>query len=126
MDARLQKAQRLFREIEDLKQSGTPPALLFKLREMAQLREERALELLDMDNPDGWIDLFTAITAWGHAGARSEAGRLVSCGRQYAAALTDGRQGIEDELVELEQWLNSLPSAAADSARRDVLPVLGE
>ena len=40
------------------------PAALPQLLEMARLHEERACELLQAGDPDGWTDLFAAVTAW--------------------------------------------------------------
>lgn len=108
MDPRVVQAQQLFWEIEALRrqQPGQPPVA--KLTQMAQLHQARALELLQKGDADGWTDLYAAVTAWGEAGARTEAEHLLSVGRQLAAGRAQGRANVEGQLNELEQWLNGL------------------
>jgi hypothetical protein len=108
MDPRVEKAQQLFWEISVLRQQGAQRATLQKLTRMSRLHEERALELLSSSNADGWTDLYAAITAWGEAGARSEADRLLHKGREMAAWFRPGQENIEKELDQLEAWLDSL------------------
>jgi hypothetical protein len=121
MDPRFERAQQLFFEVLNLRQKGQPETVRLKFAEMARLHQERALELLDAGNLDGWMDLFAAITAWGEAGHRSEADRLVEAGRRFASACGDGRENLEGELRQYELWLDSLlphlPLPAANGAQ---------
>src|SRR5688572_9508088 len=107
MDSRLVQAQQLFWEVEDLRrqQPGQPPVA--QLTRMAQLHQERALELLNKGNADGWTDFWAAVTAWGEARAQKEAEHLLAAGRQFAAGLRQGRESVDVQLNELEQWLFS-------------------
>jgi hypothetical protein len=111
MDPRVERAQQLFWEVEALRKNGVCPAALPQLLEMARLHEERARELLQVGDVDGWTDLFAAITAWGEARQRGETERLLAVGRGFAAALGSGKAKVEEELCQLEAWLDLLPFA---------------
>jgi hypothetical protein len=111
MDPRVKRAQQLFWEIEALREKGVYPAALPKLLEMAQLHEGQARELLRAGNPDGWTDLFAAVTARGAARQRTEAKRLLTAGHEFAAALNQDEANIVAELSQLKVWLDSLPPA---------------
>ena len=76
-----------------------------KLTQMAQLPQERALDLLRQGDADGWTDLEAAVTAWGEAGAKTEAEHVLDVGRQFAAALAHGRANVEGQLNEREKNL---------------------
>jgi hypothetical protein len=109
MDPRVERAQQLFWEIEAVRKKGVYPAALPQLLEMAWLHEDRARELLQAGDPDGWTDLFAAVTARGEARQRAEADRLLTAGREFAASLNqDGANAVE-ELRQLKAWLDSLP-----------------
>ncbi len=119
MDLRVEKAQRLLWEIEALKSlqhQRATRAVLPQLREMAALHRERALELLPSGDAEGWTDLFAAVTAWGEAGARSEAEQLLETGRQLARSFSQGQENIVQQLNDLEAWLDEFR----------VVPSLGE
>ena len=108
MDPRVERAQVLLCQIDDLRVRGAgEAAVLLRLREMAALHEERGRELLSGNVPGGWTDLFAAITAWAEAGSRRRAEDLLSEGRQRAGRLHEGRENIEAELDDLERWLGS-------------------
>jgi hypothetical protein len=111
MDPRVERAQQLFWEIEALRKKGGGAAMLPQLVEMARLHEERARELLQTGDPEGWPDLFAAVTAWGEARRRSDADRALAAGRGFAPSLGDEKAGVENELRRLEEWLDSLPAA---------------
>lgn len=109
MDERLWQAQAVYAEIQELERQPDRQALPAKFAALAGLREERALTLLKAGRDDGWVDLFTAVTAWGRAGAKAEAKRLLTKGRRLAARLGRGRENVEAELRELGSWLDQLP-----------------
>src|SRR5438445_741722 len=109
MDARLRRAQELYAQIQELERQEDRQAIPAKFATLANLREERALALLEAGQADGWIDLFTAITAWAHAGAEPKARRLLARGRRLAKSLEIGRGNVEIELGELKDWLDQLP-----------------
>jgi len=108
MDPRIEEAQRLYWEIEQLRQRDAKRAIPPKLHQMARLHEERADELLRARDPDGWIDLYAAITAWGEAGSSGDAKRLIQIGLGFAASFPDGRNNVEQQLEELKNWLPSI------------------
>jgi hypothetical protein len=108
MDARVEQAQRLFWEISLLRQYGAARAALPKLTEMARLHEKRAIELLDQADSDGWIDFYAAITAWGEAGQKADADRLLQEGHRRAIQFPYGRENIDQQLNALRAWLNDL------------------
>jgi hypothetical protein len=108
MDLRVKEAQRLYWEIEQLRQHGAKRAALPKLHQIARLHEERAIELLCARDPDGWIDLYSAISAWGEAGAHSDAVGLIHRGFKFAALFPSGQKNIEQQLQELRSWLTSI------------------
>jgi len=109
MDSRVQEAQRLKWEIDLLHQQGADRTALPLRRKMAELHEDRAKELLSARDPDGWIDLYAAITAWGKAGMKGDAYRLITQGRQTISSFTEGRKNLEEALGELQDWLDALP-----------------
>jgi len=111
MDPRVKRAQQLFWEIEAIRKRGVYPAAIPQLLEMARLSEERARELLQAGDPNGWTDLFAAVTARGEAGQRAEADRLLNTGSELAAALNQGGANVVEELSQLKAWLDSLPLA---------------
>jgi hypothetical protein len=108
MDPRIERAQQLYWEITRLTDLGAHRKRHSKLIEMAQVHEERALELLEEGDPDGWVDLFAAVTAWAKAGCREDANRLVSAGRSTASQFGSGEATIHDQLDELEEWADEL------------------
>jgi hypothetical protein len=122
MDPRKQRTQQLFWEVEALQKQGWHQAALPKLLEMACLHEEYALERLNAGKLDGWIDLFAAITAWGEAGRRTEADRLLVEGSRFASTYDKGRENLEHELQELKAWLDSLPARPPTAAPNGALP----
>jgi hypothetical protein len=109
MDSRVERAQQLFWEIEAMRAKGLYPIALTQLQEMARLHEERARELLQAGDLDGWTDLFAAVTAWGEARQRSEADRLLAVGVGFAASMGPEKAAIENELRKQVAWLDSLP-----------------
>ncbi len=127
MDPRVERAQQLFWEVEALREKGVYPAALPQLLEMARLHEERACELLPAGDPDGWTDLFAAVTAWGEARRRDEADRLLTRARVFAAVPGAKLATVETELRRLEAWLDALPPvstpALPDAASALVEPV---
>ena len=108
MDRRIEQAQQLFWEVGRLRDEGLHRAALPRLVKMAGLHEERALELLGNRAADGWADLYAAITAWGEAGHRGDAERLVAVGRRRSALFGEGSQNILCQLDDLAVWLDSL------------------
>jgi hypothetical protein len=122
MDARQRKAQELYVEIQELERQQDHPALPAKFAALASLREERALSLLEARQEDGWLDLFTAVTAWGRAGEKAQANRLLAKGRRLAAGLGLGRGNVVAELRDLKTWLDQLP---ASSGRPADVPAAG-
>jgi hypothetical protein len=83
---------------------------------MAQIHEELARRLLHDREADGWPDLYAAVTAWGEAGCKRDAYRLIVEGRRLSALFPDGSENIQRQLDELEDWVQSL----------DVVPSLGD
>jgi len=104
MDPRIERAQQLYWEITRLREFGAHRKTRSKLIEMAQVHEERALELLAEGNPEGWVDLFAAITAWAKAGCREDLSRLLEEGRSTASQFGSGEATIHEQLDELEDW----------------------
>ena len=113
LDAAAEKAGRsLSQEAEyRLERSFQNEQLLPQLLEMARLHEERARELLQAGDPDGWTDLFAAVTARGEARQRAEADRLLTAGREFAASLHQDEANVVEELSQLKEWLDLLPPA---------------
>jgi hypothetical protein len=109
MDSRVQETQRLMWEIELLCNQGADRTAEPLRRKMAELHEQRAQDLLSAHDPDGWIDLFAAITAWGEAGMKGDAIRLIAHGRQTVGLFPEGRKNLEEALDELQDWLDVLP-----------------
>lgn len=122
MDPRVERTQQLYWEVESLRKQGVYPVAVPQLLEMARLHEERARELLQAGDPDGWTDLFAAVTALGEARQRSEANRLLAAGREFAARLGSMQAGIEEELRQLQIWLGW--SAAPPTSPKDGTPTL--
>ncbi len=108
MDLEINHAQQLFWEISRLRDQGIHRLAARKLGEMAQIHEERALRLLQDREPDGWPDLYAAITAWGEAGRKSDAHRLIAEGRRLCASFPNGQENINCQLNELDDWLDSV------------------
>lgn len=91
-----------------LRSLGVPHrAIAAKLHRMAQLHQERARELLDRLDADGWIDLFAAITAWGEAGSEHAARDLLRLGEDVADRF-EGSDVLLSELEHLKSWLKRL------------------
>jgi uncharacterized protein with von Willebrand factor type A (vWA) domain len=119
-DARANEAQQLFWQIEALRSLGAPSKAIFpKLDRMARLHEDRAKELLSLQDAHGWTDLFAAITAFGEAGSEPHARALLRYGED-ASRQFDGRDLLLAELARLEVWLRELRVVPAleDFARR--------
>ena len=117
MDQRIEDAQKLFWEISRLlRENGSRRIVTRKFIEMARIHEDRAGDLLQRCDPDGWPDAYAAITAWGKAGNKSDAFRLIAEGRELSALFPYGKEDIESQLAELETWLVSL----------QVMPSLGD
>ena len=116
MDQRIEHAQTLLWEITRLREYGLHRATLHKLIEMARIHEQRAIDLLDGRDADGWADLYAAITAWGEAGCQGDAQRLIVAGRRRSADFSSGRENIDRQLDELADWLDAL----------HVIPFLGD
>ncbi len=108
MDQRIEQAQRLFWEIERLREQGACRMVNRKLIEMAKLHEERARELLSQRNPDGWIDWYAAVTARAEAGGLREAFGLIQEGRGLSTLFPNGQENIEGQLKELDAWIDTL------------------
>ena len=117
MDPRIERAQQLYWEITRLTDLGAHRKRRSKLIEMAQVHEERALELLKEGDPDGWVDLFAAITAWAKAGCREDVRRLVAAGRTAASQFGSGDAKIREQLDELEEWADDLTMTIVPSLR---------
>ena len=105
-----------------LRQQNAEIMALPRLRKMARLHEERAWELLSAGDPDGWIDLLAAVTAWGSAGMKLEAGQLIANGRQLVDAFPDGKSNLERQLDDINAWLDGLASAPAPVDFESPLP----
>ncbi len=108
MDERVERAQRLFWEISRLREAGATRLAAHKLAEMAQLHEDRAIELLEASRPDGWVDIYSAITAYGDSGRRQDAERLIKRGRTLADLFASGKENVVSQLNELAAWLDTL------------------
>jgi hypothetical protein len=108
MDPRIERAQQLYWEITRLREFGAHRKTHSKLVEMAQVHEERALELLAENDPDGWVDLFAAITAWAKAGCREDANRLLVAGRSSTGHFGSGEDNLHRQLDELQEWADGL------------------
>ncbi len=108
MDEQIELAQQLFWEISRLRDQGIHRLAVRKLGEMAQIHEDRALRLLQDGEPDGWADLYAAITAWGEAGCKRDAHRLIDEGRHLSSAFPNGQENLNHQLNELDDWLESL------------------
>jgi hypothetical protein len=108
MDPRIERAQLLYWEITRLREIGAYRKTRSKLIEMAELHEERALELLAKGDPDGWVDLFAAITAWAKAGCGEDSNRLVAAGRLAADQFGNGEANLHQQLDELQEWADGL------------------
>ncbi|MCY2994993.1 MAG: hypothetical protein NTY19_45095 [Planctomycetota bacterium] len=104
MDPRIEQAQQLYWEITRLTDLGAHRKKRSKLIEMAQVHEDRAVELLANDDPEGWVDLFAGITAWAKAGCREDASRLIAAGRSTASQFGSGEGTIHGQLAELQEW----------------------
>lgn len=109
MDPRVSKTQQLFWETSALKKKGEFSAARPNFAEMATLHQERGEELLRGGNPDGWIDFYAAVTAWGEAGESTRAKDLIRQGELLAASFPEGKENIRTELAHLDTWLASLP-----------------
>lgn len=109
MDPRVSKAQQLFWETAALKKKGELSAARPKFAEMGKLHQDRAEELLQAGDADGWIDFYAAVTAWGEAGEITRAKDLILQGEQLASTFPDGQDNIRTELADLGKWLGNLP-----------------
>jgi hypothetical protein len=108
MDPQVKQAQQLFWEIGRLREQGMHRLAVRKLAQMARIHEELARRLLQEREPDGWADLYAAVTAWGETGRKHDAHRLILEGRRLSALFPSGSENIERQLNELEDWLESL------------------
>jgi hypothetical protein len=90
MDRRAKRAQALLWEAQAMRAAGDLLGAAKKSRAMARLHETLASELLDGDDPKGWIHLFAAITAWVKAGQP----------RDYRRGVTLLVQGLERVLAD--------------------------
>jgi len=116
VDPRVKLAQQLYWEISRLRDQGLLRLAVRKLGEMARVHQELAVQLLHDGEPDGWPDLYAAVTAWSEAGRKSDAHRLIVEGRRLLSEFPNGRENIESQLKELEEWVESL----------DVVPSLSD
>lgn len=108
MDSKVKQAQQLYWEISRLRDQRSYRLAERKLCQMAQIHADLAGQLLRGREPDGWADLYAAITAWGEAGRKGEAHRLIAEGRRLSDLFRDGSENIKRELNELEDWVESL------------------
>jgi hypothetical protein len=115
-DDRFRETQQLRFEIELLRSVGNASAARPLLRREAELREELAREQLARGEPDGWIDLLAAVTAWTHFGSPTHARGLLSFGQNTAMKLLEGSETVTSQLAELECWIST----------QRVLPALSE
>jgi hypothetical protein len=117
-DNRVVEAQALFFVIDDLRLRGAESAAVPLLRRMARLHEDRARELLGQSkrDPDGWPELYAAITAAAEAGNKNWALDMIQYGRDVARNVQLGGDEIAAELERLKAWLETL----------HVVPSLGE
>jgi hypothetical protein len=107
VDPRVEQAQTLFWEIETLRRAGRIEEASPKLRAMGLLHEQRALELLEAREAEGWVDLFAAITAYADAGDVDRAAQLLIRGRELLDRFRVGRSALGGELQEMEAWLQA-------------------
>jgi hypothetical protein len=108
MDPRARRAQQLYWEVEELRRHNAAAAALAKTMEMARLHEALSIELLEQRNPDGWPDLFAAVTAWADAGRKGTALGLIRRGQRWTEGLVEGRDNVLAELESLRRWVNAL------------------
>ena len=108
MDVRVEQSQRLFWEIARLRKAGATRLAAQKLAEMARLHEDRAIELLEAGQPEGWVDMYSAITAYGDGGRRRDAEKLIERGRMLAGRLVSGKENVVAQLDEIASWLDAL------------------
>ncbi len=107
-DARIEEAQRLFWEIQALRELGAGRrALVPKLVHMAELHEARARELLARTDAEGWTDFFAAVTAWANAGHGHHARDMIELADSEAVRFT-GSAHLKEELRRLTEWLGQL------------------
>jgi len=107
VDPRVEQAQTLFWDIEALRRDGRIEEASPKLLAMALLHEQRSIELLEARDPNGWVDLFAAITAYADAGQIDRAARLVRQGHSLLEGFKGGRSAVLGELKEMEAWLRA-------------------
>lgn len=111
------KAQQLHWELEALAALGVRNAhTRRKHREAARLYQEAARQLLAAGDPAGWIDLFAAISHSALSGDEDGCAELIAWGRTQADNISEGKENVRNELLQLEQWartLNVVPSLAA-------------
>ena len=110
MDPRAEEVQALLWRTEALKRLGAGRKAQQALAEMARLHEELAFDRLGRGDPDGWIDLYAAVSAFGEAGERLQAQRCMLRARELASQLLDRdvREGVTRELDAHTHWLNEL------------------
>ena len=108
MDPRIEQSQQLYWEITRLTDLGAHRKKRSTLIEMAQVHEDRAVELLANGDPEGWVDLFASITAWAKAGCREDVSRLIAAGRLAAGQFGSGEATIHGQLDELQEWADGL------------------
>lgn len=127
VDPRIAQAQALHWQIEGLRAHGAHSATLRALnRDVARIYEARARELLTNEDPQGWTDLFAAISHWAEAGEEAASVSLLDWGNRFATRLPeDARHAIRVELDGLRAWLHTLtvvPSLAGYARRLPPLP----
>jgi hypothetical protein len=107
VDPRVEQAQTLFWEIEALRRDGRMNEASPRLQAMALLHEQRAIELLEARDAEGWVDLFAAVTAFADAGLVDRAARLLLHGRELLERFKAGRSAVLSELQATEEWLRA-------------------
>jgi hypothetical protein len=108
LDHRAADAQRLFFVIDILRNTGDEAAAIPLLHRMARLHLDRARDLLEQGDADGWPDLYAGITAAAQAGNKNWAQEMVDYGLRIAGRLQDGKDEVTAELHRLEAWCSTL------------------
>jgi len=104
----MDRTQFIYWQIETLEHLGAMRRAYALEVEAANLHEQRSKRLLVTNDPNGWIDLFAAVTYWGKSGHHVHAHRLLSEAEQAATGLVDGRDNLTTEISRLQSWLRSL------------------
>lgn len=109
LDERAREAQALYWRIQQARASGrdNAPEVADWFREMSAIHEERAKDLLDGNDPNGWIDLLAAATAAHEAGDTPRARKLIYAGWDRLWDWSnEARDTVEAQLADLERWLD--------------------